>query len=124
MTDPSVNSQYTFVIGVNDYEFGNNGDDLANSMALITVINNVQSFEFPTLAADTFNMTQDYYFFGCVTVDISKWSLSSQGVNHFPRRGVHHQAGSDRDHFQRRRGQRVDLTPRSVLLNGPRTEIN
>ena len=44
------------------------------SMAFITVINNVQSFEFPKLSVDTFNMTHHYYFFGCITVDTSKYS--------------------------------------------------
>ena len=72
MTDPSVNSLYTYVLGVNDFDFGNNGDDLVASMAFITVINNVQSFEFPKLTAEMFNMTHNYYFFGCVSVDSSK----------------------------------------------------
>ena len=43
-------------------------------MALITVINNVQSFEFPKLSVDSFNMTHNYYFFGCITVDTSKYT--------------------------------------------------
>ena len=72
LTDPSVNSLYTYVLGVNDFDFGNNGDDLVASMAFITVINNVQSFEFPKLTAEMFNMTHNYYFFGCVSVDSSK----------------------------------------------------
>ena len=71
LTDPSVNSQYTYLLAVNDFEFGNNGDDLVNSKAFFTVINNVQSFEFPKLSVSMLNIT-DYYFFGCVSVDISK----------------------------------------------------
>ena len=77
LTDPAVNSQYTYVLGVNDFDFGNSGADLEKSMAFITVINNVQSFEFPKLSVDTFNMTHHYYFFGCITVDSSKYSRIS-----------------------------------------------
>ena len=77
LTDPSVNSQFTYVLGVNDFDFGNSGEDLEMSMAFITVINNVQSFEFPKLSVDTFNMTHHYYFFGCITVDNSKCSRIS-----------------------------------------------
>merc|ERR1711953_558879 len=71
LTDPAVNSQFTYVLGVNDFDFGNSGEDLEMSMAFITVINNVRSFEFPKLSVDTFNMTHHYYFFGCITVDNS-----------------------------------------------------
>ena len=77
LTDPAVNSQYTYLLGVNDFDFGNNGEDLEMSQAFITVINNVQSFEFPKLSADTFNMTHHYYFFGCITVDNSKCGVIS-----------------------------------------------
>merc|ERR1711953_134791 len=78
LTDPSVNSQFTYVLGVNDFDFGNSGEDLEMSMAFITVINNVQSFEFPKLSVDTFNMTHHYYFFGCITVDTSGEFSTSQ----------------------------------------------
>merc|ERR1712232_445355 len=78
LTDPAVNSQYTYVLGVNDFDFGNSGADLEMSMAFITVINNVQSFEFPKLSVDTFNMTHNYYFFGCITVDSSGEFTTSQ----------------------------------------------
>ena len=72
LNDPTVNNQFTYLLAAKDFEFENNGDSLLNSMAMFTVQNNVQNFEFPKLMAMSVNATNQFYFFGCLTVEISK----------------------------------------------------
>ena len=72
LTDPSINNQFVYLLAAQDFDFENNGDSLLGSGAMFTVQNNVQSFEFPTLAASSVNMTNAFYFFGCLTFEMSE----------------------------------------------------
>ena len=43
LSDESINSQHTYMLAANDYNFGNNGDDLLISCTTFSVQNNIQA---------------------------------------------------------------------------------
>jgi hypothetical protein len=67
LLDNIINSQFTYLIAIEDYDFMNNGEDFLNSGAAIAVKNELKSFE-QMLKATTIVKETDYYFFGCVIV--------------------------------------------------------
>ena len=42
LTDMATNSMFTYLLAANDYNFGNNGDDLLQSCTTFSVQNNIQ----------------------------------------------------------------------------------
>ena len=69
LEDPAINSQYTYLLGAEDYEFENNGDSLLASCTTFSIQNNVHGYDFPKLAGTAVNMTHEFYFFGCLTIE-------------------------------------------------------
>jgi len=67
LTDKDVNSEFTHIVAIEDYEFENGGHDFLHSGAAISVQNEVQSVS-QALIASTISQTADYYLFGCVQV--------------------------------------------------------
>ena len=67
LQDSGVNSLYTYLIAIQDYEFENTGLDLLSSGAGISLTNELNTVEHK-MVATVVNMTNDYYLFGCVHV--------------------------------------------------------
>jgi len=63
--DPSINNLYTYVVGIDDFAFENNGVDFFNSGSTINVANNLQTHDV-TMVGNTGNSTNTYYFYGCI----------------------------------------------------------
>ena len=72
--DPSINNLYTYVVGIDDFAFENNGVDFFNSGSTINVANNLQTHDV-TMVGNTGNSTNTYYFYGCIEFLQSKVSF-------------------------------------------------
>jgi len=68
LQNAAINSQYTYLLAAEDYEFENNGDSLLESCTSFSIQNNVQGYDFPKLEGTAVNITNEFYFFGCLTV--------------------------------------------------------
>jgi len=71
LTDMVTNSMFTYLLAANDYNFGNNGDDLLQSCTTFSVQNNIQSYDFQKLSASSVNSTHTFYFYGCLTFQMN-----------------------------------------------------
>ena len=69
--DPAVNSLYTYLIAIDDWEWVNNGQDFYNSGSSITILNQLQTFD-TSMIGDSGTSVNTYYFFGCVDILPSK----------------------------------------------------
>ena len=78
--DPSINNLYTYVVGIDDFAFENNGLDFFNSGSAINIANNLQSHDV-TMLGNTGNSTNTYYFFGCVDFLQSKAQLNIKEID-------------------------------------------
>jgi len=67
LLDKTVNSQYTYLIAVTDYNFEDNGDKLLKSGATITMFNDKETKEYKMVATSV-TRPDDTYLFGCVEV--------------------------------------------------------
>ena len=67
LQDSAINSLYTYLIAIEDFEFENNGLALLSSGAGISLTNEMNTVEHKMVATGV-NMTNDYYLFGCVDV--------------------------------------------------------
>ena len=65
--DPAINSLYTYLIAINDFEFQNNGADFFNSGSAIQILNQLQNYE-DSMVGNTGNSSAAFYFFGCVDI--------------------------------------------------------
>jgi len=68
LTDNTVNQNYVYIIGVEDYGFENAGADFLQSGAIVTITNG-QNTDATALVADSVSADAEFYMFGCVTVD-------------------------------------------------------
>ena len=68
LQNAAINSQYTYLLAAEDYEFENNGESLLESCTSFSIQNNVQGYDFPKLEGTAVNITNEFYFFGCLTV--------------------------------------------------------
>ena len=75
--DPAINSLYTYLVAIDDWEWENNGDDFFNSGSSITVLNQIQSHD-AIMVGSNGTATETFYFFGCVNILPSKFSNNSQ----------------------------------------------
>ena len=75
LLDPAVNSQFTYLLAAHDFDFHNNGDSFLSSCATFQIANNVQGYDFPKLTASSINITHQYYFFGCLAMQSSKYCI-------------------------------------------------
>jgi len=67
LEDNAVNSDYTYLIAIEDYEFENNGQLFLNSGAGISITNGVRTIE-RDMHATTIQRAKEFYFFGCLRV--------------------------------------------------------
>jgi len=65
--DPAINSLYTYLVAIDDWEWENNGDDFFNSGSSITVLNQIQSHD-AIMVGSNGTATETFYFFGCVNI--------------------------------------------------------
>merc|ERR1712179_811385 len=67
LEDSAINSQYTYMIAVEDFNFPDNGAELLTSGASITLTNELDTVEH-RMTGNTMALPEDYYLFGCVDV--------------------------------------------------------
>ena len=78
--DPSINNLYTYVVGIDDFAFENNGVDFFNSGSVINVANNLQTHDV-TMLGNTGNSSNTYYFYGCIDFLQSKTILNTVEID-------------------------------------------
>ena len=62
-----TNSQYDYLVAINDFDFNNNGEDFYSSMSSINIINQLQSEDIKMVGNST-SSAEDFYFFGCLKI--------------------------------------------------------
>jgi len=67
LLDASINQEFAYLIGVEDYYFSQNGALFLESGAAITITNGNKSV-FEEMVADSITFEQEWYLFGCVIV--------------------------------------------------------
>jgi len=67
LLDSSINQEFFYLIGVEDYYFENDGSLFMDSGAAITITNGIDSV-FEEMVADSITFEEEWYLFGCVTV--------------------------------------------------------
>ena len=75
LLDKTINSQFTYLIAIEDYDFMNNGADFLKSGAAISMINELKDVK-QMMKATTIKKETAYYFFGCVNVNNKKRTIN------------------------------------------------
>ena len=70
LQESATNSQFTYMIAFEDFNFPNNGPELLTSGASITLTNELDTVEQKMLGS-SMALPEDYYLFGCVDVQIN-----------------------------------------------------
>ena len=67
LEDNTVNSDYTYLIAIEDFRFENDGQLFLNSGAGISITNGLRTIE-RDMHATTIQRATEFYFFGCLRV--------------------------------------------------------
>jgi len=67
LLDNAINKDYVYLIGIEDYNFEDNGTPFLSSGATISVTNGVKTV-YDSMVASSISYSTEYYFFGCVKV--------------------------------------------------------